>query len=242
MNKISIVLVFAMLAGFAGAGVIYSNDFSGTEFRATGVSNGVFGLTVESGGRLTPTSNTTAGTVGFRVDLNSLALITDPNVTAVKMTISGKAPLTADLGGWVGLAFLDVANYNLNAGANPGIYISGSGNFRATGGLGFANAFVALAQGTNFTSGAEFTMALQYNKNGTIDAWYNNVQVYTSQAITPTDPVELKHAVIGFRGTDITGANIDTFTVEVIPEPTTLGLFTISSAAVLFLRRIVSAN
>ncbi len=238
MKKLSIAGMVLMLAGLSQATLIYSNNFSGTEFKVAGVGVGVAGNMVESGGRLTPISNNVS-TVGFRVDLSTLGLATDLNVTAVKLTIAGKSPLTSDGSGYIGLAFQDIANYNVNGNGNPVIAITGSGIFRAAGGTGFATNVVAnVTQGSNFTSGGEFTMSLQYNKNGTIDTWYNGVQVHTNQVIATTDAIELKNAVIAFRGLAfVNGANIDTFTIETIPEPATIGMLGLGALLVLFVRK-----
>jgi len=242
MKKRMIIVLagFVMASRWVAADLIYSNNFSGTEFKVDGVAAGVLGNMVESDGRLVPTASN-ANTVGFRVDLSGLGLAADPNVTAVRLSVSGKAPLTADSPGYLGIAFQNTGNFNVNSWGVPVVAIAGNGAFRAAGGVGFtttANQLDNVAQGDNFTSGGEFTMDLIYHKNGTIDTWYNGVQIHSNQAIVSSETPALSHAVISFRNLGLDGANIDTFTVTVIPEPATLGLFTISALSVLLARRV----
>ncbi len=211
--------LFFLVAG-AGADVIYSNNFSGTEFKATGVGASAYNLAQISAGRLVPTTNS-ANLSGFRVDLTALGLATDPNVTAVQVTITGKAPLTVDGANYLGLAFQGSDSYNVNTFGNPIMSINGTGLLNAGGGAGYANNYVGgVSQGANFTSGGEFTMSLRYNKSGTIDTWYNGVQVHSNQAIDPSTSPTLKYAVVAFRNLSFpNGANIDTLMVEAIHEP-----------------------
>jgi sialate O-acetylesterase len=216
-----------LMSQWASARIIYSNDFKAVEFKATGVGASAYNLAEISAGRLVPTA-TSGNLSGFRVDLTALGLATDPNVTAVQVTITGKAPLNADGANYLGLAFQTGSSYNVNDFGNPVIGIEGNGYLKAAGGAGFvttANVLPRVNLAANFTSGAEFTMSLCYNKSGTIDTWYNGVQIHTNQAIDSTAAPLLSYATVAFRTLSFpNGVNLDTITIEAIPEPAVLSI------------------
>jgi len=235
MKKTGIVWMVMGLVGMSQASVIYSNNFSGTEFAAAGIPVGVYNLAQNSSSGVLE-ATTTHNQAGFRVDLTSLNLST---LTAIKVSADIKIPSN------VGTIFLGFGNesndWNMNA-AGDGMMSFPAVNRKisVSGGVGSANnqAFQSASNvyPTNSTFKAEFT----YYTNNTVDVVVNGINLYTGP-VTSSVGNNLDYVYLNLysQNTEAAGgATFDNLVIESIPEPTTLGLFAISGVSVIALRRM----
>jgi hypothetical protein len=226
-----------LVSGSAFAGLIYSNDFAGTEFKAIGVGD----TSTYRAGTTNGVLNATVSDVsaGWKVDLNSLNLDT---VEAVRIDAVMRAPTNNT---WIGFGFSDGGGYNLSAsgGGKPWLALLGTGIARVYGGEGATN--VTQANTAVPLSPAVFDVSFTYYISGVnagkADVVVNGANVWTKQALTftPAGLPALNYAHIHLRGMDTAangGGYVDSFSVTAIPEPTTVGLFSIASGLVLVAR------
>lgn len=247
-------MVMAALAGTAGAGIIYSNSFddaAGTlavdsvpeintivNYMVAATS----GLKTDGSGRLEATVKASGENYRFR--LNPTALNLDTSLTGVKATAVLRAPSTTE---WIALSFGGGnANGVMHADANATWIQIGSSYVGVRGGEMTGGSYQQY--NATHTSGALITLEYTYHWNKTVDVAINGSSVVTGLAVdyinaatTLAEDPAISWAMITMRNQETIangGAFIDSLTIETIPEPTTLGLFTISGAAVMLVRKL----
>lgn len=244
MNKVSIVSVVVMMACWAGADIIYSNNFTGAEgvdpttvatvdpglgstYSATGL-NGT--------GQLVSTG---AAASFFRVKLSETGL-TAPEI---KLTAAIRASST----NWVGIGFQgeDEGRLNqTNSNSGPWFFATPTG-LTIRGGSGTAADTSTVSFTGVHSAGAllEFEMTY-YTDTGTLDLLINGSVITNGLVIVHRDPSGnladpvIKYLAVGFHATplDDTGY-VDSIVVEAIPEPATIGMLGLGGLVALLLRR-----
>ena len=230
--------------------VVYSNGFSGTEFKVDGVSaastNNV--STATKPGYLVTTLST-ANASGFFVSIDGLGIAADPDMLGVRLTISGITP-TAGAGNWLGFGMASgTANFNFNLFANPGVVVRENGSITVAGGIDGIDNGMGIATNQIFnsangytTASSPFTMTLECYKDGTISFWFDDIKILTN-APSGNATLNMERAMIAFRTLDpsTTTAAVDWFTIETIavPEAATALFFAIGSIGVFVARRYI---
>jgi len=254
MKKILVMFCGILLTGFVSADVIYSNSFddvAGTlatdsvpeiNTIVSYVDAATANIKTDGAGRLEATAKTAAENYRFR--LNPTALNLDSGLSGIKATAVLRAPSTTD---WIGLSFGGGnANGVLHADANATWIQIGSSYVMIRGGEGTSGS--SIQSNATHTSGALITLEYTYNWDKTVDVAINGSSVvsglavsYINAATTLAEDPTIIWAMITMRNQDTIangGAYIDSLTIETIPEPTTLGLFVVSSLGVVMLRRM----
>jgi hypothetical protein len=231
MKGMMVFVTGLLAAAMAQATLIYQDTFS--------TDGQLSGRAVETGtGTWIADSNlTTSGGVALpaATSTGKDGLLAFTPVADKIYTLS--ADVHAVSGNWVAIGFLSRTTvpagseffYNLEPTAAPWMYISAAGGLAtfsgpSTGGL------------QNLTGQATSgTMKIVLDTTGSdwvATYYYNSVALRTN-----TFSGALTINYVGFGGSPTSDLTVDNFTLESIPEPATLGLFSVVGCAVLFLRR-----
>jgi hypothetical protein len=239
MKKTSIVWMVMGLAGVSQASVIYSNNFSGTEFKAAGIPAGAYSTAQNSSsGVLEATASN--NTAGFRVALTNLNLST---LTAIKVSADVKIPATGN-----GTIFLGFGNEstdnNLNSNGDGIIaFVAANKKISVYGGAGGSNSAVVSASNL-FPLGTTFKAEFTYYTNNTVDVAIGGAPLYTGLAVTSTVGNNLDYVYLNLRLQNTAvggGATFDNLTITTIPEPATISMLVLASVFILILRPRMTA-
>ena len=203
------------------AGVVYSNDFSGTEFAAAGVST-LYQNAAETGGQLVSTSGSNAGLL---IDLSALDLMNDASVDVVKITaVSYRSQ------NWQTVGFATQTNWwHPDAAAGNGhspYYWAPQGQLRSgTGHFSDGTEW----DGPDVPANKDVTVEMTFYKNtsstndDTATVVVDGVTMFNQQVLEyGTNGVANLAGVQLVLGND-TDQYFDSVVVETIPEPATLG-------------------
>ncbi len=209
-----------VLAGIAGAEVVYSNNFSGVEFKAIGVGAVRESSVATTNGVLYGTA--VGNVTGLNVDLRPLGLMSDTSVTAVKITAQVRAPLATSGTGYLGFGFTSGGNMNLanaTSGGQPWVVLKQAGSATVYGGVGAINSSVKSGL---FVASDTFETVFTVYTNGMIDLTVNGTVAYTGEALVNSDgaPV-MDFATIQFRQLQNYAAG-DSYVDDIIVETMTV--------------------
>jgi len=216
-------IIMAALAGTAGADLVYSNDFAGTEFKATGVGAVEFFKSATANGVLYATASGTG--VGLRVNMEAFNLDTDSDVTAVKFTATLKTPKNDNTAGWIGFGWSDSGTYNLATSGLPWFRVMGNTHL-AYGGVGAINS--RNTSSASILPDKEIDVSYIYYKDGTFDLEIAGTKVADRTVLTHSTTPKLNFAHIHLRSLgdyDSGDGYVKSFTIEVISEPVLVGLY-----------------
>jgi hypothetical protein len=263
MRKLWMGIISAMCAGSAMATVIYQDDFSNNSGALDGRSPNVGSAWLNAGKNFQVTN----GVLQTTTNGLASAWLTMPTVSAgqvikVSAVLVANGDVNTD---YLSIGFSNLKNPTYSAG-DPWLTMyrrvdvsQGKGILRVYSGLGSGGIRLvnqeALADAQGFTTNlnARNTVNYEYNTttgnllvwllsaNGTSVTQYNGSVNYgnVAGAIVPTD--QIKYMAVSFNNVNVVGsanpAYLDNLTVEIIPEPATVGLLMVSGIGVLAIRR-----
>lgn len=209
--------------------VIYSNDFAGAEFKATGVTTTSNGVEI-SGGTLSVTNSSGgASTDGFSINLSALDLDNDSSVTGLKIT----AVMRVDGGQLSGFGFADSANVNMVKYGLPWSRFSSGNSVTVHAGVGLNNGSIDSTAANVFSNDTASVFEFTYYKNNTADLAIDGTDYFTGLAISPVDSATnavtptLDYAHVSFRAMSTNGylnsVLIEPIRVELPEDPDPIG-------------------
>jgi len=239
---ITVLAGFVLMCGWASADVIFSNSFTGVAGASPAnsaevdpdIKNRAIRTQLDGNGNLIPEASTASRI--YRVQLASSPL--NDTYDQVKLTATFKSP-SVD---WIGVGFQGEDTDTLNsASANSGPWLQLSKDTvtlrGGNGTSGSVNGYSAA-----YSAGSVNTVMMTYHVSAqTVDLDLNGVVLATGVSVLheypagTSVPPSIKWMQIQFN----TSSDVyfsDVF-VEAIPEPYTVGLFTISGLFSIILRR-----
>lgn len=229
-----VALLVSMVPAIVGAGVIYSQDFSGSS-----------GFTLTPGGANTITTNT-GSMVYTRTQGSVLGAMIQPGLPAVPGFFSVKMDLNAFLtfaGSWsismydsTALTFRELVSLSSKG---TGLKVTGGLDAQFTGNLGVANLAMFVNNTTSTQTYTDPAGASSSIDAGNVSVWAGNVLQKTSAVAGMNSANSFNQLRFLFPATSaIKGTfNIDNIVIESIPEPATIGLVSFAAVGLLLFRR-----
>jgi parallel beta-helix repeat protein len=212
------------------ATLIYSNNFSGAEFKAAGIPAGYYNLSTNSASGVLEATNSGSVTPSFRVALTNLNLNT---LTAIKVSADVKMPTTTN--GTIYLGFGNESNdYNM-ASAGDGMIAFPAVNRKTLvyGGAGGSN-LAATSANNVYPTNSTFKAAFTYYTNNTVDVAVNGINLYTNLAVTSTVGNNLDYVFLNLRQQNTEaagGATFDNLVITTFPVSTGVYTLTVNSGS-----------
>ena len=246
INKWAMTIIVAIAAQYAGASVIYYDDFSGDS--GANLRNTIPDITV-SGNAWISASTTPWSADGSIAEsdtaINRTAYLAFTPEAGKVYTLSLDMNPTGLKSGWFGLGFLGsgaAVGGSLTesaTGASPWLsMLPAHDSVRTYAGTGIAgnlNIYSATVPGADWSGMVNVQIVLDTTASQWTAEWLVNgdsVRTYTYASGNPSI------SYVGFSRQTSVGGSVDNFELSVIPEPASVGLFIIAGAGIIFCRRL----
>jgi len=220
--------------------VTYRNQATGTDAFLQNASNPLGSAALLA--RIRPTADAQDLVMDLDTDFGS-------SLAGQVWSLSYRGHISDNVGaysGWTGFAVGNPANAVGGLNNGFGMLLRAGGGYEVYGrgaNIGSGNLGIGGISGTPYLLTATFNEALQ-TVSVTFETASTNVAVgtYSTDFADGSRFFELKSTVAGnaaFDGTKVVDWRVDDLTIQVIPEPASLGLFLISGAGALMVRRMM---